>query len=175
MWSCSAIKLEGSACGGGWSEGHCDVTILLQNGHISPKFSLGEDLMVLLCFFLLFVLPKGLIISNDEDHLLKQWLNILFISPGGSRVSWQCCTDQLQPDILLIYLVHHIYLVSQSNKNMHFVLHFMSTGCSSVCPLTWKVFCCSTSCIFWTEPCCVKHYSSWRSFYPQTLYVFCSL
>lgn len=137
-------------------------------------FSLGEDLMVLLCFFLLFVLPKGLI-PNDEDHLLKQWLNILFISPGGSRVSWQCCTDQLQPDISLTYLVHHIYLVSQSNKNMHFVLHFMSTGCSSVCPLTWKVFCCSTSCISWTEPCCVKHNSSRRSLYPQTLYVFCSL
>ena len=88
--------------------------------HLANVFSLGEDLMVLPypIFFLLFVLPKGLIIPNEEDHLLKQWLNILFISPGGSSGSWRCCTDQLQPDILLIYLVHHIYLVSQSIKNM---------------------------------------------------------
>lgn len=79
------------------SEGLCDVTVWPQSGHISPTFGLEEDLIAFSRLFLLFVQPEGLI-NPTKRTVVKAMTDIFFfyfILPGGIKLSWHCCTDQI--------------------------------------------------------------------------------
>lgn len=155
MWSRSDIKSGGSAHSSGGSEGLCDVTLLLQNGHISPTCLVWRKISWCFLYFLSsFCSTWRTYYFKETDHLLKQWLiffSFLFyleeseVAGIVAQISYLMYSQTI--DSYILSSLFFFYLVGSTN----FVLHHTSTGCSNICLSTRKVFRCSASWISWTN------------------------
>lgn len=127
-----------------------------------------ENLMVFLYFFFLFVQPKRLIIPNEKEHLLKQWLNIFLFNLAEAEVAgivvyitYPMYSQPIPSYILSIIVWFHSQIGS---TNVQCMLNYMSTAGSSVRLWTWKVFCCSTSWMLRS-----KHLLCWTEFIQEVI------
>lgn len=131
-------------------------------------------------FFLLLVEPKGLIIPNENDHLSKQWLNIFLFHPEEAEVagivvqiSYSMCSQTI-----CSYILFNIFSGFTVRSAAQTCTAWCTT-CQQLVPafVLWpgSSFAAALPEFYKANTCCVKHNSSRKSFYQQTLHVLGSL
>lgn len=168
MWPCTSTKSGASGNSNGWSERHCDLLILHENGHISPTCLIwGKGIFWCFSIFFLFVEPRGLIIPNGNGHWRPVTGNFEYFYLEETEIA-----DVNAQGTGCGQLDHK----SQSTFLSVFIVKLAAqtcTVCCTACRETRKPFCASWILLTWLI-CRVESNSSSMHLY-MTLHVLCSV